>query len=87
MTVNERLVAAGLLDDFDQAAYANNESKMRAVLAKVDLGEEAGTAIVEWVRTSPHSTYRKSHGGPKRVAIIIVLALAVTTALLVILKS
>ena len=87
MTVNERLFEAGLLAEFDQAAYANNESSMRSVLAKVDLGSEAANAIIEWVRTSPHSMYRNSHRRPKKVAIWVVLAIAVTTAILVFTRS
>jgi len=87
MTLNERLVEAGLRTEFDQAAYANNESSMRSVLAKVDLGSEAADKIIEWVRTSPHSMYRNSHRRSKRLAVWVVLAIAVVTAILIFTRS
>jgi hypothetical protein len=37
MTVNERLVEAGLLDDFDSAVRHENKDKMVALLVRVDI--------------------------------------------------
>jgi len=59
MTVNERLVAAGLLGEFENAAFAHDDERIRDVLAKVDLGDDSATAIIEWIKTSPASMYRK----------------------------
>lgn len=59
MTVNERLFAAGLLYSFEEAAHAKDENAIRAILTKVDLGEEAANEIIEWVKSSPHSPYNK----------------------------
>ena len=41
MTVNERLVEAGLLDRWDTAARARDRAVMVAVLREVDMGELA----------------------------------------------
>ncbi|BAV34404.1 hypothetical protein SCL_2115 [Sulfuricaulis limicola] len=59
MTVNERLFEAGLMEEFDKAAFVHDEAKIREVLAKVDLGPEAADKVIEWVKNSPHSMYRK----------------------------
>jgi len=59
MTVNERLFEAGLLEQFDSAAYAYDDARMREILARVDLGDEAADGIINWVKTSPHSMYRR----------------------------
>jgi hypothetical protein len=59
MTVNERLAEAGLLYQFDEAAFAHDEEKIRDVLALVDLGDGAAGHIIEWIKSSPHSMYRK----------------------------
>ena len=37
MSVNERLFAASLLDDYDRAFAANDEAALTEILAKVDL--------------------------------------------------
>lgn len=59
MTVIERPFTAGLLDSFEKAAYAKDEKAIRAILAKVDLGDDAANEIIEWVKSSPHSPYNK----------------------------
>jgi hypothetical protein len=41
MTVNERLFAAGLLDEFDAAARARDRARMIEILAKVEVGDPA----------------------------------------------
>ncbi len=41
MTVNERLCDAGLIDRFDAAARARNRDEMIAVLALVELADQA----------------------------------------------
>ena len=59
MTVNERLSAAGLLDEFDKVAYAQDEDGITAILAKVDLGNESASEVIAWIKSSPHSPYIK----------------------------
>lgn len=44
MTVNERLVEAGLLEAFDVAAKARNREAMLRLLAEVDVAHPASTA-------------------------------------------
>ena len=58
MTVNERLFVAGVLEEFDRAAFAKNDDKIRDVLAQVDIGDEDADKIIEWVKNSPYSMYR-----------------------------
>lgn len=41
MTVNERLHAAGLIDRFDAAARTRNREEMIALLALVELADQA----------------------------------------------
>jgi Immunity protein 27 len=49
MTVNERLVAAGLLDDFDRAVGAGDVRSLKAILRDVQLGDENIAAILKRV--------------------------------------
>lgn len=44
MTTNERLYAAGLIDEFDEAAKRRDSGKMNELLTQVDLGSQA-----EWI--------------------------------------
>jgi hypothetical protein len=39
MTVNERLFAAGLLDEFEGAAHARDRARMIALLARVEVAD------------------------------------------------
>jgi len=39
MTVNERLFAAGLLDEFEEAARARDRARMIALLAQVEIAD------------------------------------------------
>ena len=41
MTVNERLVAAGLISDWDNAVQSRNRQRMVELLGKVDLSLQA----------------------------------------------
>lgn len=43
-TTNERLWAAGLLDEFEKAARARDRARMIEFLRRVDLGDQA-----EWI--------------------------------------
>jgi hypothetical protein len=43
MTVNERLVEAGLMDAWDSALNARNREEMIAILSQVELESQAGT--------------------------------------------
>ena len=47
MTVNERLYASGLMNEFDKAVEKKEVQKIRAILAKVDLTEESIKPILE----------------------------------------
>ena len=58
MTVNERLVVAGLFDEFERAAHAHETERVEAILAQVDLSPENIAAIVNSIYTSPQSIYR-----------------------------
>ena len=42
MTVNERLVEAGLMDAWDSALNARNREEMIAILSQVELESQAG---------------------------------------------
>jgi len=59
MTVNERLVEAGLFDQFEAAAYAYDTDLLKQIMAKVDLSPDNIQAILIWIRDSPQSRYRK----------------------------
>jgi hypothetical protein len=41
MTVNERLVDAGLIEDWDNAVRARDKERMISILSKVELGNQA----------------------------------------------
>ena len=49
MTVNERLFAAGLMDDFDRAAKAGDVRSLRTILREVQLSDENIAAILKRV--------------------------------------
>ncbi len=53
MAVNERLFAAGLLDDFDAAAAARDKSGLRSLLAAVHGPDPDMAAIVRTVLNRP----------------------------------
>ncbi len=58
MTVNERLAEAGLLAEFDKAAFAQNITALKRILQKVDL-QEGTDQIIDWTFNSPHSPYNQ----------------------------
>ncbi|GAB4187957.1 MAG: hypothetical protein Tsb002_13740 [Wenzhouxiangellaceae bacterium] len=47
MTVNERLYASRLMDEFDEAVKKKNIEKVRDILKKVELTEESIKSILE----------------------------------------
>ncbi len=47
MTVNERLYASGLMDEFDDAVEERNVERVRSILEKVELPEESIRPILE----------------------------------------
>lgn len=47
MTVNERLYASGLMDDFDKAIEERDVEKIRNILSCVELTEESIRLILE----------------------------------------
>ncbi len=53
MTVNERLFAAGLLDDFDDAAAARDRAGLRSLLAAVHVPDPDIEAIVRVALNRP----------------------------------
>ncbi len=53
MTVNERLFAAGFLDDFDAAAAARDTTGLRSLLAAVHVPERDIEVIVRTVLNRP----------------------------------
>ena len=53
MTVNERLYAAGLLDDFDAAVAARDKARLHALLVTVQVGEPDIAAILRTVLRRP----------------------------------
>ena len=50
MTVNERLAASGLLEDFDQAAARGDETELRRILSGLYLDSKTIQATIEQVR-------------------------------------
>lgn len=46
MTVNERLYASGLIDDFDRAVEDKDFCKIKSILEKVELKEESISSIL-----------------------------------------
>jgi hypothetical protein len=59
MTVNERLIEAGLFAEFERAAHAHDTKRVEELLAQVDLPPEGIQKVVEWLYNSPHSIYRE----------------------------
>ena len=53
MTVNERLVAAGLLHDYDCAKASGDLNKINAVLAKVELHQNEND--MNWPIDAPNA--------------------------------
>jgi hypothetical protein len=53
MTVNERLVVAGLLEQFDAATRRRDRAAMMALLAQVDLDPEQAALTTETVLANP----------------------------------
>jgi hypothetical protein len=53
MTVNERLVMSGLLDEFDTAARRRDRDTLIAILRKVALTEKGAAQTVDAILTSP----------------------------------
>jgi hypothetical protein len=51
MTVNERLFAAGRLNDFDQVVRAGDGAALRRILREVRLSDENVDAILKRVLT------------------------------------
>ena len=47
MTVNERLYASGLMDEFDKAVNNKNTHKVKEILKKVELAEDSIKPILE----------------------------------------
>ncbi len=47
MTVNERLFASGLMDEFDDAVKENNYLKVRTILEQVELTENSIRPLLE----------------------------------------
>jgi hypothetical protein len=47
MTVNERLYASGLMDEFDEAVEKKDADKVRSILMQVELTEESIKPILE----------------------------------------
>lgn len=52
MTTNERLLEAGLLSEWNDAARSRNRERMIELLCKVDLGDQAGQ-IADMVLSNP----------------------------------
>lgn len=59
MTVNERLVAAGLLDAFDTAGRNRNKSKMIEILLQVQMSPDQAEKTVSMILSDP-AKYRPS---------------------------
>ena len=53
MTTNERLYAAGLLEQFDLAAKSRNQELMALILQRVEIPENEALAIAESVMANP----------------------------------
>ena len=50
MTLNERLVMAGLMDDWDAAVRARDRKRMTAILIAVEAGNQAASIIASVLR-------------------------------------
>ena len=53
MTVNERLVTAGLLEAWDSAAHARNRAGMISILLRVELSEKDAAWTVDTILANP----------------------------------
>ena len=53
MTVNERLVVAGTIDQFDTAARRRDRSAMIAFLLAVELDEQQAAQTTDTILTNP----------------------------------
>ena len=53
MTVNERLVVAGLLQQWDKSVKARDRDEMIAILKRVDLPETESARIADSVLANP----------------------------------
>ena len=53
MTVNERLYAAGLMDEFDAALRARDRARIIAVLERVALSKEDATFSADTILGNP----------------------------------
>ena len=53
MTVNERLVVAGLMQAFDKAVMARDRSAAIAVLRQVELSDEQAASTTDTIFASP----------------------------------
>lgn len=53
MTVNERLYAAGLMDDFDVAARGRDRMEMISILVRVDLSEAGAAESADTILATP----------------------------------
>jgi len=60
MTTNERLFTAGLMERFDDAVLRGDRNAMIALLATVDLGDQASW-IADTILSHP-TRYGRSHG-------------------------
>src|SRR4051812_4862258 len=59
MSLIERLSEAGLSKEFDKAAFADDEIKLRELLTRVDLDADSIEKTLEWIRSSPYSPFNK----------------------------
>lgn len=53
MTVNERLAAAGLMDDFDSAVRARDRARIISVLERVALSNEQAAYSADTILANP----------------------------------
>jgi hypothetical protein len=53
MTVNERLVASGLMDEFDAALRARDRTRIMAVLERVALSKEDAAFTADTILGNP----------------------------------
>jgi hypothetical protein len=53
MTVNERLLTAGLLDEWDAAVHRRDRATMISILMRVDLSKKDATWSVDTVLANP----------------------------------
>jgi len=56
MTVNERLYASGLIDEYDKAVKEKDTNKIRLILHKVELNELSIKPILEQLGLSTEET-------------------------------